>query len=225
MFPLFTYRQNRAQDIEPKSSMLWEQCLEQQPEGECTINRDVFENERFWKDYTKLVKQAQQNQTVRQVVFATYTSAQNAPPLYSFSEFGRLYAIGNGTLFSFGFLFIFSAVLSKNLLLESFLYLLLLPLSITIGIFLARSFKTCLITSNALIVRNPWMFVNKRFDLHQIKDVTIDDNPHGYWYLQVRTPKRVYKYNVNINYCKLRKLLDLLNDHHITTYDNISLSA
>ena len=223
MFSSLTYRQKRAQNIESLSNTLWEQCIDAQPEGNYTINQEVFNDEHFWNNYSKLVKKSQKRHPQHPVTVARYSQSYDHNPLYTFSEFGRLYAIINGAIFSFCFLFICSAMINKNLLMQQELYAILLPLCISTGIFFARPFKTCAVTSNLLIIKYPWMMINKSFTLHQIREVTIDDNPNGYWFLKIRTNKKLHKYSVNINYCKLRKLLDFLGENHITTCDKISL--
>lgn len=225
MFSLFTYRKSNVQEIESQGNVLWERCLEHAPNGKELPQCVVVEDDRFWKDYDKLIKQARKQQPLPRVSFATQALVQDTSPLYSFSELGRLHAIGSGTFFSFGFLFVFLAMLGNNLQLGGRLYWLLLPLSLFVGIFFARAFKTCAVTSNTLIIKNPWILMHQSFSLHQIKSVAINDNPNGYWFLQIETQQRQYKYSVNINYRKLRTLLDLLGESHIVTYDNISLSA
>lgn len=225
MFSSLTYRQKRTQNIEFLSDTLWEQCIDTAPEGNCVVNQEVFNNDSFWNNYNKLVKKSQKQHPPRPTSVAKYSQSYDHHPLYTFSEFGRLYAIINGAIFSFCFLFIFSAMINKNLLMQKELYAMLLPFCISIGIFFARPFKTCSVTSNLLIIRHPWMMINKSFALHQIREVTIDDNPNGYWFLKIRTNKKLHRYSVNINYCKLRKLLDFLGENHIATCDKISLTA
>lgn len=223
MFSLFTYRQSGVQEIESRANELWGECFEQIPKGE--VEQGLGDNEKFWKNYHQLIQQARKEQPIKRVVYATQATTEDKFPIYSFSELGRLHAIGSGALFSFGFFFLFLAILGKGVDNESFSCWLLLPFSLLVGVFFARSFKTCSITSNTLIIHNPWLFMHRRFSLHQINSVTIDNNPNGYWFLQIETPQKQYKYSVNINYCKLKQLLDLLGENHITTYDKISLLA
>lgn len=227
MFSLFTYRKNNVQEIEFQGNTLWDKCLEHtsNANGEDLAKCTIVEDDGFWKDYSKLIKQARKQQPSQRVSFATQAFVQDTSPLYSFSELGRFYAIGSGIFFSFAFLFVFLAMLGNSFQLEGKLYWLLLLLSLFVGVFFARSFKTCAVTSNTLIIKNSWMLMHQSFSLHQIKSVAINDNPNGYWFLQIETQQRRHKYSVNINYCKLRKLLDLLGENHIMTYDNISLSA
>lgn len=224
MFPLFTYRQKRAQSIERHGNGLWDQYVDQRltmPDA----YQNAFNEDGFWTNYERLIKKSQKKQPKSSLVVTEYIEAYDRNVLYTFSELGRLCAILNSTIFSFCFLFIFSAMIDKNLLVQKELYFLLIPLSIFAGIFFARPFKTCTVTSNLLIIQHPWMLVNKTFVLHHIREVTIDDDPNGYWFIKICTNKKVYKYSVNINYCKLRKLLDYLGENHIATYDKISLSV
>ncbi|HAS39425.1 MAG TPA: hypothetical protein DCS93_03060 [Microscillaceae bacterium] len=205
-----------------QSDLLWQQYLQE----EVAYRRQNLQDEDFWARYDKLVKKSQKRQPrpsppsyPQKIVNYDYQA------LYTFHEFGRLYAILNGSIFSFCFLFIFSAMLSKSLLVGIELYLLLIPLCLLAGVFFARSFKTCQVTSNLLIIRHPWMLINKTFVLHHIQEVTIDDDPNGYWFLKINTHQESYNYSVNINYCKLKKLLDFLGENQIKTYDKISLTV
>ena len=222
MFSFFTYRQKKSQRIETQSDLLWQQYLQE----EATYRKQNLQDEAFWGRYDKLVKKSKK----KQPRLSPPTPSQSVThydyhTLYTFNEFGRLYAILNGSVFSFCFLFIFSAMLSKSLLVGIELYLLLIPLCLTAGVFFARSFKTCLVTSNLLIIRHPWMLIDKTFVLHHIQEVIIDDDPNGYWFLKIRTHQDSYNYSVNINYCKLKKLLDFLGENQIKTYDRISLTV
>lgn len=222
MFSLLKYRQKKSLEIEEQSYALWQEYL---TEG-CAYRSQNLQDEAFWGDYEKLVKKSQKRQIKPRIAVTNQpTSGYDYQTLYSFSEFGRLYAVLNGSVFSFCFLFIFSAMVNKSLLVSIELYLCLIPLCLTAGVFFARPFKTCLVTSNLLIVRHPWMLVNKTFVLQHIREVTIDDDPNGYWFLKISTHQHSYNYSVNINYCKLRKLLDFLGENQITTHDKISLTV
>ncbi|OJJ22948.1 hypothetical protein BKI52_00930 [marine bacterium AO1-C] len=205
-----------------QSNLLWQQYLQE----EIAYRRQNLEDEEFWGRYDKLVRKSQKKQPrLNPVIYLGKPDTYDYQALYTFNEFGRLYAILNGTIFSFCFLFIFSAMLSKNLLVGIELYLLLIPICLLAGVFFARSFKTCQVTSNLLIIRHPWMLINKTFVLQHIREVTIDDDPNGYWFLKIRTHQQSYNYSVNINYCKLKKLLDFLGENQIKTYDRISLTV
>ena len=102
MFSLFTYRQKKSQKVEIESDLLWQQYLQE----EAPYRKENLQDEAFWGRYERLVKKSKRKQphSVATVSYHKPTHIYDYHALYKFTEFGRLYAILNGSIFSFCFL-------------------------------------------------------------------------------------------------------------------------